>query len=394
MFIRRLILDIPKDWGNFTEWSFRFRFFYGLCRGVLSQSFANNWVNGSLYMFPIQVDTFFDKQNKPLPPIFCKQIAYFDDKTNNFYYRSSPYNENINKFIGMRTNNVGSVNTLNLLFPTTVINLGMKDSFYGEITFDPDTKAYILPNIDSTSYDDTSDLVNLFVISRITDEGFLQQIISFGDNSLDQLFSRPERRIDGDLAQLMSINSEIGNISFSPEFYETTGGPPATILGTQKDPIVAVWFSSTTQDLQTKDYLTPGRIDFRGPNNVGFYPYPYGIKSQVVPFYQWRLDNTATIFGNQKNNWATNSSDIIQNTYYQGLDRASLSTKYFLNQSSSVSDLNARGYIFSVDSSGNYISTGAVNQSFLVGAPFHFYFGVVKGESALDKFKTKYSIGE
>ena len=394
MFIRRLILDIPKDWGNFTEWSFRFRFFYGLCRGVLSQSFANNWVNGSLYMFPIQVDTFFDKQNKPLPPIFCKQIAYFDDKTNNFYYRSSPYNENINKFIGMRTNNVGSVNTLNLLFPTTVINLGMKDSFYGEITFDPDTKAYILPNIDSTSYGDTSDLVNLFVISRITDEGFLQQIISFGDNSLDQLFSRPERRIDGDLAQLMSINSEIGNISFSPEFYETTGGPPATILGTQKDPIVAVWFSSTTQDLQTKDYLTPGRIDFRGPNNVGFYPYPYGIKSQVVPFYQWRLDNTATIFGNQKNNWATNSSDIIQNTYYQGLDRASLSTKYFLNQSSSVSDLNARGYIFSVDSSGNYISTGAVNQSFLVGAPFHFYFGVVKGESALDKFKTKYSIGE
>ena len=155
-----------------------------------------------------------------------------------------------------------------------------------------------------------------------------------------------------------------------------------------------MWFSSTTQDLQTKDYLTPGRIDFRGPNNVGFYPYPYGIKSQVVPFYQWRLDNTATIFGNQKNNWATNSSDIIQNTYYQGLDRASLSTKYFLNQSSSVSDLNARGYIFSVDSSGNYISTGAVNQSFLVGAPFHFYFGVVKGESALDKFKTKYSIGE
>ena len=394
MFLRRLILDIPKDWGNFAEWSFRFRFFYGLCRGVLSQSFANNWVNGSLYMYPIQVDTFYDKQNKPLPPIFCKQIAYFDDKTNNFYYRSSPYNENINRFIGMRTNNEGSVNTLNLLFPTTIINLGMKDSFYGEITFDPDTKAYILPSIDSTSYGDTSDLVNLFVISRITDEGFLQQIISFGDNSLNQLFSRPERRIDGDLAQLMSINSEIGNINFSPEFYETAGGPPATILGTAKDPIVAVWFSSTTQDLQTKDYLTPGRIDFRGPNNIGFYPYPYGIKSQVVPFYQWRLDNKATIFGNQKNNWATGSSDIIQNTYYQGLDRASLSTKYFLNQSSSISDLNARGYIFSVDSSGNYISTGVVNQSFLVGAPFHFYFGVVKGESALDKFKTKYSIGE
>jgi hypothetical protein len=391
MFLRKLVSDLPKDWKTFAEWSFRFRFFYGLCRGVLSQSFMNNWINGSLYMFPIQVDTFYDKQNKPLPPIYCKELSYFDSKTNNFYYRSSPYNESTDRFVGIRTLNDKTVNDLNLLFPTTIINLGMKDSFYGEITFEPDTKAFVIPNIDTTSYGDTSDLINLFVISRITDEGFLRQIIPVGDNSLNQLFSRPEKRIDGDLAQLMSINSEIGNINFSPEFY--TGGT-ATILGTSRDPIVAVWFSSTTEDLQIKDYLTPGKINFRGNNNVGYYPYPYGIKSQIVPFYQWRLDNTATIFGNQKNTWATDSADIIQNTYYQGLDRSSANTKYFQNQSSSISDLNARGYIFSVDSSGNYISTGVVNQQFLVGAPFQFYFGVVKGESSLDKFKTKYSIGE
>jgi hypothetical protein len=31
---------------------------------------------------------------------------------------------------------------------------------------------------------------------------------------------------------------------------------------------------------------------------------------------------------------------------------------------------------------------------FMVGAPYQFYFGVIKGESALDKFKTKYSIDE
>ena len=394
MFLRRPLRDLVKDIKNFGEWGYRFRFFYGLCRGVLSQSFMNNWINGSLYMFPIQVDTFYDRQNKPLPPRYCEQLSYFDSKTNNFYYRSSPYNENTDRFVGVRTQNDKTVNNLNLLFPTTIVNLGMKDSFYGEITFEPDTKAFVIPNIDTTSYGDTSDLINLFVISRITDEGFLQQIISLQDNSLDQLFSRPEKRIDGDLAQLMSINSEIGNINFSPEFYETAGGPPATILGSARNPIVAVWFSSTTEDLQIKDYLTPGRINFRGTDNVGYYPYPYGIKSQIVPFYQWRLNNTATIFGNQRNNWATGSADIVQNTYYQGLDRSSANTKYFQNQSSSISDLNARGYIFSVDSSGNYISTGVVNRQFLVGAPFHFYFGVVKGESALDKFKTKYSIGE
>jgi hypothetical protein len=411
MFMRKPLIDLIRDIGTFGEWSFRFRFFYGLCRGVLAQSFMNNWINGSLYMFPIQVDTYFNKNNQPQSPIYCKDLAYFDINTNNFYYRSSPYNYINNRFVGNRTNNNFTVNTVNLMFPTTIINLGIKDSFYSEIVFDPSTKGYILPNIDTTSYGDTSDLINLFVISRITDEGFLAQIIPLGDNSLQQLFSRNEtndilgrrRRIDGDLAQLMSINCEIGNINFSPQFYETTGGPPTTILGNEENPTIAVWFSSTTQDLQTKDYLTPGRINFRGQDNVGYYPYPYGIKSQVVPFYQWELDiptnnSSGNLFGGQYNNWATSTEDIIQNTPYQGLDRASLTTKYFLASNVDVSseDLLARGYIFGVDDNGNYSSSVSLvrNPKFLVGAPYQFYFGVVKGESALDKFKTKYSIDE
>jgi hypothetical protein len=168
-----------------------------------------------------------------------------------------------------------------------------------------------------------------------------------------------------------------------------------TILGTANDPIIAVWYSSTTENLQTKDYLTPGRINFRSSDNVNNYPYPYGIKSQVVPFYQWRLANTATIFGNQDNTWATNESEIVQNRPYQSLDRTSLITpNYFRNTNSSVSDLYARGYIFSVDSNGKYSKVGASSSKFIVGAPFQFYFGTVKGATALDKFKTKYSIGE
>lgn len=395
MFLRRPLTDLFTDLDNFSEWGYRFRFFYGLCRGVLSQSFVNNWINGALYSFPIQVDTYFDQQNKPLPPRFCKDITYFDSNTNNFYVRSSPYSIATSKFIGKRTSNVGAINTVNLLFPTTIINLGFKDSFYSEIVFDPSTNAYILPDINPTSYSDTSDLVNLFVISRITDEGFLSRIISFGDASLNQLFSRPYRRIDGDLAQLMSINSEIGNVSFSPQFYDSVSGAPMTILGTADDPIIAVWFSSTTENLQTKDYLTPGRINFRGNDNVGYYPYPYGIKSQIVPFYQWGLANTSTIFGNQNNTWATNDTEIVQNKYYQSLDRTSLTTpNYFRNTNSSVSDLYARGYIFSVDANGKYSQVGASSNKFIVGAPFQFYFGTVKGATALDKFKTKYAIGE
>ena len=405
MFLRRPLTDLSKDINDtFPEWGYRFRFFYALCRGVLSQSFMNNWINGALYAYPIQVTTYYNNQNKAEYPRFCQGIAYYNMDSQNFYYRSSPWNDNFNKFVGKRTNNPAGLNGVNLLNPTTIVNLGMKDYFYSEITFDATTKAYIIPNIDSTSYADTSDLVNLFVISRITDSSFLEKLIAAGDAGIDKLFSRPQLRVDGDFAQLTSINSEIGNVNFSPQFYEILPGdtnPPTNVLGSPGDPAMAVWFSSTTQDLQTKDYLTPGIIDFRSSDNLGYYPYPYGIKSQLVPFYQWELYSTSRIFGNQENNWATNSNDIIQN-YYQSLDRAATNTKYFRNGTSVANDLTARAYIFSVDgdranyptTGGKYKNTGQLASKFLVGAPFQFYFGPVKGASALDRFKTKYSVDE
>jgi lipid-A-disaccharide synthase-like uncharacterized protein len=397
-FLKRPLLDIGKDSRNFNEWAYRWRFFYGLCQGVLSQSFVNNWINGALYMYPIQINTIFDSQNKPQPPIFCKDVIYFESDTNNFYYRSSPFNEFTNKFVGKLATQVGSLNDLNLQSPTTIINLGMKDSFYNEIILgDGDTGAYVMNQMNSTSYGDPSDLINLFVISRITDEKFLQRIISGKDNGIDQLFSRPDLRIDGDLAQLLSINSELGVIKFSPEFYQIVPNQlgPVEVLGTPSNPVVAVWFSSTTEDLQVKDYLTPGRINFRTNDNSVNYPYPYGIKSQIVPFYQWKLTNQNTIFGSQLNNWATNYVDLVQDRYYQSQDRTSLETpNYFRPLTSSVSDLYARGYIFSVDAAGGYSTIGASSGRFIVGAPFHFYFGLVKGNSALDKFKTKYSVDE
>jgi hypothetical protein len=195
----------------------------------------------------------------------------------------------------------------------------------------------------------------------------------------------------------MSINSEIGNIGFSSEYYS---GTSAQIIGTPENPTIAVWYSSTTENLQTKDYLTPGRIDFRNVNNNNkLYPYPYGIKSQVVPFYQWSLKSTnSTIFGTQDNNWATGGSDIVQNRPYQSMDRLTISIPTYFTPSDyspGVNDLIARGYIFSVDLSGNYQEAiGKSPTQFIVGAPFHFYFGTIKGATALELFKRKYSVSE
>ena len=247
-------------------------------------------------------------------------------------------------------------------------------------------------------------MVNLFVISRITDETFLSQIVTAGNNGLNQLFTRPERRIDGDLAQSMSINSEYGVIPFSPEYYSVygTNDDPVVILGSLSNPTMGVFFSSTTVDLQNKDYLTPGVIDFRPSNNANAITYPYGIKSQYVPFYQWGLEQPSiqNIFGSQENNWITTQSSIsdlsgIFGYNYQSLDRRNIDPPTYFVGSNNTTDLNQRAYIFNVDSNGkySYSMSGVPLSKFLVGAPFHFYFGIMKGNSALDKFKTKYSVG-
>jgi hypothetical protein len=167
---------------------------------------------------------------------------------------------------------------------------------------------------------------------------------------------------------------------------------------------MAVFFSSTTQDIQNKDYLTPGVIDFRPSNNANAITYPYGIKSQEVPYYQWNIKSTATagVFGEQGNNWATNTNDIFSRRY-QSLDRRAIITpSYMIPSIYSISDQFARGYLFngiatnvnnfvySADTGNWYTPT----QKFLVGAPNHFYFGLIKGETALDKFKELYSIDE
>jgi hypothetical protein len=246
----------------------------------------------------------------------------------------------------------------------------------------------------------------LFVISRITGSGFLSNVLSGLNGSLNKLFTRSELRIDGDLAQSMSINSEYGVIPFSPEYYSVYGvtTDPVVILGTSDNPTMGIFFSSTTVDLQNKDFLTPGIINFRPTNESNAITYPYGIKSQYVPFYQWQLNqgSSTSIFGSEKNNWKTNENSNLNNSgifkyRYQSLSRRNTGyPTYFSGPNIALGDIYQRGYIFNVNSSGifSFSMAGVEVNSFLVGAPNHFYFGLINGETALDKFKTKYSIDE
>jgi hypothetical protein len=401
--VRRPILDLLPDIRAYREWIFRFKLNYALCRGIVSETFSNNWVNGSLFMPSFKANVFGVNKNNPQ---YCKDIIYYDNLTNNFYYRSSPYfsSANNSKFVGNRSatpsSSANKLNRYNLMTPTTIVNLGVKNQLLTS-GGDFDNYSYVVNNINNTSYADNSDLLNTFVISRIIDSELIKNITST-NRIINSFFSRGGRKIDGDLAQLLSINSEFGVVKFSSEFYTfTTNNSPSIIFRENNKNYMGVFYSSTQDELTLKDYITPGRIGFREQGTNAIIPKYFKINDQEVPFYSWTLDEKGqTIFGTDKNEWGTNQNNFITKKY-QSLERITpepnnsvinpeyVGTDYFSNRYYNKTYNTHRGYIYS-ETNGLYDKKGSADKSFLVGAPFHFYFGIKKGFSALDKFKTKY----
>ena len=124
--------------------------------------------------------------------------------------------------------------------------------------------------------------------------------------------------------------------------------------------------------------------------------------TQEVPFYQWEVKtgDPDSIFGSQSNDWYTTpiSGDNFFTHKYQTMDRIDINSRYFrTNGSTETKDF--KGYIYSVDGSGNYNpNVGSQNpnnplpRTITVGAPFHFYFGLKKGKTAFDRFAAKWII--
>jgi hypothetical protein len=102
----------------------------------------------------------------------------------------------------------------------------------------------------------------------------------------------------------------------------------------------------------------------------------------------WNLADTNTIFGSDKNDWDTGlqGSGFYKYKYQtQSFYQAPFSN-YF-----NITNYGKKGYIFNSDSTG-YSTNFPPGQSnkFLVGAPFHFYFGLNKGKSSMNRYITKY----
>jgi hypothetical protein len=388
VFVRKnkpLVTTLPDDVKHLIEWKSRFIFNTALCQGIVSEIFNNNWVNGTLFAFPIKITTIYGRDNKVKKRKYCNKTVVFQETINNFFYRSSPVIGTT--FIGAEPSGIFdvSLNNRNLLYPTTIMDLGPKTFWLKSISYSSKFEGFNISNLKPTSYSSSDDLINLFGISRLVNQNFLQELIYLGGGA-SKLFSRKGNRVDGDFAQMQSINSEFGVVNYDDEDYTSEGTNPSVIITqTPNGPIFGIFFDSTINDIQNRDYVSPARI-IREKNSVFSYDY-LSVNSQVVPLYKWNIESSNTIFGDENNDWATSESDII-GLPYQSLDRKS--SGYFIG-SSVTDEYNYRGYIFSVDGNGNYDEVTRTGPNpILVGAPFHFYFGLSKGKSSLDKFFTKY----
>jgi hypothetical protein len=428
-----------SDIISVVEWVQRIKLTLAACFDIFSHTFSNNWVNGTLYAFPFQLSTRYDANNLPTSRRYCSDVVYFNDTTNNFFYRASPYNSTTSKFIGKQSldspsqDNGGNVK--NLLYPVTVIDLGPKNQYIQELVNSDVYDGYIADKIPSTTYQNVETFLNVFILSRLINSTFMQLLIPSAkfeggndaegndDPSVGAFFQNKRWSngslfkpggaipfpglIDGDYAQMISINSEIGILEFDPGNYKNSD----VFLGIQGTNSLTdyPWFGVILSgDNQWRDYITPRRKFYSENGDLTnlsqFSTQIPGVNFQTVPFYLWNdiFGDSNSIFGHQNNNFATNDSDF-QDIGYQEADR--LFSRYFKPEDNYtkthkgyiakyITTTNINGEIELIPNesvpSGSAIYTINNDGKIMVGAPFHFYFGLIKGSSAMDLFINKY----
>ena len=131
-----------------------------------------------------------------------------------------------------------------------------------------------------------------------------------------------------------------------------------------------------------------------------------GTQSQKVPFYSWKVQDSNVIFGSEKNDWRTST---IQKNFYQRLNRTDVTSNYFMgenpkadfmkgyiyNRSNILYGVGTQAQAFEFEGDKNTTNSPSydpinLNDYFTVGLPFHFYFGLGVGKTALNRFIKKY----
>ena len=284
------------------------------------------------------------------------------------------------------------------------MDLGPRSKYLQEIVMSDDLDGYNIGNINKSSFSDVSPLLNLFILSRTVTKDFTFLITSFFSRSL---------YIDGDYAQMVATNSQVGIAPFDEANYGNKTGFTSNpiFFKPTPSPTFGVFYDS---DLEIRDLVSPRRT--------------LSNFSQQIPMYQWEIKETLDdkftpwIFGNETNDWYTNlvttttggpnpppEGDTGVDTFfsykYQYLDRLESQSRFFRTVLNSKTNF-FKGYIYAVDigpgtgitinsdiskwSKNNSTSPSDNNNLITFGTPFYFYFGLKNGKTAIDLFKRKW----
>ena len=144
------------------------------------------------------------------------------------------------------------------------MNLGPRNSYLNELVLSNQFDGYVVDRLKESTFSDTSDILNLFILSRLANSNLFSKLIGGQGAGILGLFTREpwdignlqaqKNIIDADFAQLISITSEIG----VPPYEEDNGGPIYfnSTSNTGKDTVIGLYFSG---DNQVRDYISPRR---------------------------------------------------------------------------------------------------------------------------------------
>jgi hypothetical protein len=276
------------------------------CEGIVNYSFVDNWLTGSLYLFPFKSKVRWD--NEEVLDLdfrrtkYCEDLLYFkikEDSSNvpvkRFYYRSSVYNPITDSFL--MTSGSNSPNPT-IGHPTTIVDLGPRDEFIKEICVDPnlDPNCSVVRSIGPSSYQNIKELIGLYLNYRMDSDINYSYRDFFSNNGYSSVYPSNNLVLNGDLLQLISINNEVGVEEFDLQT-RNYGAYSPVLLDPDNDPsFFQSQNGSPNGPLPINFVLDPDGFRVRVCLNE---PGRLTESSQKVPFFYWNKGGEG--FGNGVN---------------------------------------------------------------------------------------------
>lgn len=277
-----------RNYKMIIEWYRRKRVGVMFCGGILNYAYADNWLHGLLYFFKFDYRIKWDNSDEydinQRASKFPRELIFYNVLDQKFYYRSTPYNPTTQTFKGQSYSGY-----VELLHPTTMYDVGVRDEFFDEICFDPrvDPNCSVIRDITVSSYQDPGNILEHTINFRMD--------ASQAKIDIDDFFSgvgmgNNMKVLDGDVRQLISINCEAGIEAFdldSTHYFIYNGE-----FMDPEDPTFSDYFGASPN-------WGPTPIDFKLDQNGRQVRLclnnRLGDFTQTVPMYLW--DKKGSGFG-------------------------------------------------------------------------------------------------